>query len=253
MRAAPGERTASIGITIDGVSRRFGAVHAVDGVSLSIEPGAFVALVGPSGCGKTTLLRMIGGLDRPDAGSIRRTEGASSFCFQEPRLLPWRSALENVALPLQLAGAPDRDAAREALRRVGLGDALERRPDQLSGGMRMRVALARTLVTRPRLVLLDEPFSSLDEVTRQELGEDLHALWGEDRFTAVLVTHSIAEAVFLATTCVVFSPRPARVLHVEPIDLPRHDPEVRTSVAFNDHVRRISAVLRGAMRPEVRS
>ncbi|MBL9119287.1 MAG: ABC transporter ATP-binding protein [Phycisphaerae bacterium] len=250
--------SASIGVTISDVTRRFGAVAAVERVSLSAEPGSFVALIGPSGCGKTTLLRMIGGLDRPDRGSIdfpgmpgaEEARAESSFCFQEPRLLPWRTALENVALPLELARQDGRAAALAALDRVHLTDAALRRPHQLSGGMRMRVALARTLVTRPRLVLLDEPFSSLDEVTRQELGEELHALWRQDRFTAVLVTHSIPEAVYLATRCVVLSPRPARVLHVEEISLPRHDPDVRTSSEFNEHVRRLSAVLRGAMRGE---
>jgi NitT/TauT family transport system ATP-binding protein len=248
MASTAAEETHAVGVTIDHVSRRFGRVTAVEDVSLRIEPGAFVALIGPSGCGKTTLLRMIGGLDRPDGGQIDAGRVTASVCFQEPRLLPWRTALENVALPLELSGKPDREAARLALERVHLADAADRRPHQLSGGMRMRVALARALVTRPRLVLLDEPFSSLDEVTRQELGEELHELWREDRFTTVLVTHSISEAVFLATSCAVFSPRPARLLHVESIDLPRHDSEVRTSGEFNEHVRRISAILRGAMR-----
>ena len=252
------EIAAPVGVDVRGVSRRFGSVAAVDDVSFSVAPGSFVALIGPSGCGKTTLLRMIGGLDRPDAGSIVRTdtpdggpEGRPSFCFQEPRLLPWRTVARNVELPLELAGVPagPRAAlARDAVVRVGLGDAAGRRPHQLSGGMRMRAALARALVTRPRLLLLDEPFSALDEVTRQELCEELHDLWRQDRFTAVLVTHSIPEAVYLATDCLVFSPRPARVLHREAIDLASHAPEVRTSPAFNEHVRSLSAVLRTAMR-----
>lgn len=240
------------------VSRRFGTVAAVERVSLEISPGSFVALIGPSGCGKTTLLRMIGGLDRPDEGTILRPGVAEAeaagdsraVCFQEPRLLPWRTVLHNVALPLELGGIPAAERtrrAREAIARVGLADATDRTPPQLSGGMRMRAALARALVVRPRLLLLDEPFGALDEVTRQELCEMLHGLWLEDRFTAVLVTHSIPEAVFLATECAVFSPRPARLLHRESIELPSHEPEVRTSPEFNAHVRTLSAVLREAM------
>lgn len=247
------EPVASIGVTLRGVSRRFGSVEAVDAVSLDIAPGSFVALIGPSGCGKTTLLRMIGGLDRPDAGTIECSVASSAeraFCFQEPRLLPWRSVRANVELPLELAGvaaAERASRAREAIERVGLGDAADRRPHQLSGGMRMRAALARALVTRPRLLLLDEPFSALDEVTRQELCEELHRLWREDRFTAILVTHSIPEAVYLADECIVFSPRPARVLHRESVALATHAPEVRTTVPFNEHVRTLGTILRSAM------
>ena len=212
----PPAATASPALALRSVSRVFeGGVDAVRGVDLAIAPGSFTALVGPSGCGKTTLLRMMGGLDLPSAGSIERMPGATGLCFQEPRLLPWRSIVDNVALPLELSGVPrpDRRArAEQALALVQLADAGRRFPHQLSGGMKMRASLARALVARPQVVLLDEPFGALDEVTRHELDLDLRALWERERFTAVVVTHSLPEAVFLAERVVVFSPRPARIV-----------------------------------------
>lgn len=203
-------------LALEGVSHAFGAVPAVDGVSLEIAEGAFVALVGPSGCGKTTLLRLMGGLEDVQAGRLARAPGASfGFSFQEPRLLPWRSVLDNVALPLELAGVAraERTArAEEAIARVRLADAARRLPHQLSGGMKMRAAIARALVAKPSVLFLDEPFGALDEVTRHELDLELRALWERERFTAVLVTHSMPEAAFLAERIVVLSPRPARVV-----------------------------------------
>lgn len=205
-------------LALRGASRSFGSVRAVDRVSLAFAHGSFTALVGPSGCGKTTILRLLGGLDAPDAGSCDRESGgvlSTGFLFQEPRLLGWRTLRENVALPLELAGmdATERLArADEALRLVRLADAGARFPHQLSGGMKMRASLARAIIARPSLLLLDEPFGALDEVTRHELDMELRALWERERFTAILVTHSLPEAAFLADRMVVFSPRPAQVV-----------------------------------------
>jgi NitT/TauT family transport system ATP-binding protein len=226
-----------IPVSLRGVGRVFqsggeGAVEAVARVDLEVAAGEFVALLGPSGCGKSTLLRIAAGLDRQDAGHVLLEgrapdlgEGRTRLAcvFQDAHLLPWRDVLANVALPLELAGRPAaecRDAALEAVHHVGLADAVRRHPAQLSGGMRMRASLARALVTRPRLLLLDEPFAALDEITRQALDEQLRALWAESGMTVLFVTHSIAEAAFLAERAVVLSARPARVVLEHRLDLP---------------------------------
>ena len=202
------------------VRRRFGAVEALRDVSLTINAGDFVALLGPSGCGKSTLLRLIAGLEHADTGHLTWDEnhepksGEIGFVFQDATLLPWASAADNVYLPLRLAGIPRSQAApriREALHRVGLSGFEAARPRQLSGGMRMRVSIARALVTRPRLLLMDEPFAALDEFTRNKLQEDLLALWQEIGCTVVFVTHSIYEAAFLARRIVLMTPRPGRI------------------------------------------
>jgi NitT/TauT family transport system ATP-binding protein len=221
-----------------GVHRVFaGGVTAVAGVDLEVEPGAFVALLGPSGCGKSTLLRLIAGLDRPDAGEVIADAGADiAFVFQDAHLLPWRTVLANVALPLELRGVPAAerlDAARAAIAEVGLADAADRRPAELSGGMRMRVSLARALVTRPRLLLLDEPFAALDELTRQRLDDQLRALWLSMGMTVLFVTHSITEAAYLADRAIVFSSRPARIVADRRIHLPRErSGPLRTEASF---------------------
>jgi NitT/TauT family transport system ATP-binding protein len=202
-------------LALQDASKSFGSVVAVERVSIAFDRGSFVALVGPSGCGKTTILRMLGGLEDASSGQISGTAAMRSFCFQEPRLLPWRSLLDNVALPLELQGIARRDRrmrAAAALEMVRLGEAAERFPDAVSGGMKMRASLARALVSKPDLLLLDEPFGALDEVTRHDLDAELRQLWERERFTAVLVTHSIPEAAYLAERVVVFSPRPARVV-----------------------------------------
>jgi NitT/TauT family transport system ATP-binding protein len=221
------------------VRRTFpGGVAAIDGVDLDVTPGEFVALLGPSGCGKSTLLRLVAGLDRPDAGSVEvdATGARVAFVFQDAHLLPWRTVLSNVALPLELAGVPKEATlaeARRAIEEVGLGDALGRRPAELSGGMRMRASLARALVTHPRLLLLDEPFAALDEITRYRLDDQLRALWLAQGMTVIFVTHSITEAAYLAERAVVFSPRPARVVADVRVDLPRERAAVtRTEAAF---------------------
>lgn len=186
-------------------------------LDLEIPAGEFLALLGPSGCGKSTLLRMVAGLEAPTHGRILRDpKDRISFVFQEPQLLPWRNVLENVRLPLELVderSTKERDEhSRQALIRVGLGEALEKMPHQLSGGMKMRVSLARALVTEPRILLLDEPFGALDEVTRYRLQEDLRSFWRAFRMTVIFVTHSMSEAAFLAERQIVFSGRPARVV-----------------------------------------
>lgn len=202
------------------VGRRFGAVQALQGVSLQIGAGDFVALLGPSGCGKSTLLRLIAGLDHVDSGHLEWEPGHQprlgdiGFVFQDATLLPWASATDNVFLPLRLRGAARRQAMPQvhaALHRVGLAGFEQARPRQLSGGMRMRVSIARALVTRPRLLLMDEPFAALDEFTRHRLQEDLLSLWKELACTVVFVTHSIYEACFLARRIVLMTPRPGRV------------------------------------------
>jgi NitT/TauT family transport system ATP-binding protein len=234
--AEPPRARSGVDVDVRGVRRVFRSardadVVAVDDLDLAIAPGSFVAILGPSGCGKSTLLRMIAGLDQPDAGTISLRDAtdhpappnALAYVFQDAHLLPWRDVLGNVALPLELQRRPAaerRNAALHAIERVGLADAASRFPAQLSGGMRMRVSLARALVTEPRLLLLDEPFAALDEITRQELDDQLRALWAATGMTVIFVTHSIAEAAFLAERAIVLTRRPARTMLDHAIDLP---------------------------------
>jgi NitT/TauT family transport system ATP-binding protein len=246
------------GASLRGVSKRFRAgkkvVGAVEDVSLEIGAGEFVALLGPSGCGKSTLLRMIAGLEALSAGELRvdrrgreAQTGDTAFVFQDAHLLPWRSVLDNAALPLELMGAKRADRHEQAsavLKQVGLGDAMSRYPAQLSGGMRMRVSLARALVTNPQLLLLDEPFAALDELTRQQLDEQLRELWLRRKMTVLFVTHSISEAVYLAGRAVVFSRRPARVVLDEQITLPEERAGyLRMMPAFAEIGRRLFGAL----------
>jgi NitT/TauT family transport system ATP-binding protein len=218
---------------------------ALEGIDLEIEKGSFVALLGPSGCGKSTLLRLISGLETVSRGTLAvecaggksKTEGSGiGFVFQDAHLLPWRTVLENVALPLELGGVPRPEAERRAMQNIAdveLAEASRRFPDELSGGMRMRVSIARALVTEPELLLLDEPFAALDELTRQRLDERLRELWARRRMTVVFVTHSLAEAVFLAERALVMSRRPGRVVLDRAIDLPfERRGSLRTDVAF---------------------
>ena len=204
---------------------------ALDDLDFTVAEREIVALVGPNGCGKSTLLRIIGGLIRADSGTVtidRRTvsgpDPAVGCVFQEPRLLPWRSAAENVAFPLELAGWPQtRRAARasELLALVGLTDFARARPHQLSGGMRQRLAICRALALAPSVLLLDEPFSALDALTRERFGQELLGIWERTATTIVLVTHSIPEAVLLADRVLVLSPRPGHVVAEVPVVLPR--------------------------------
>lgn len=203
-------------------------VVAVDGFDLEIAEGELVALLGPSGCGKSTLLRLVAGLDEADAGEVSvripDTPGSVGFVFQDAHLLPFRTVLENVELPLELAWVDQgrrRHAAREALAAVELEGAEARYPSELSGGMRMRVSIARALVTEPKLLLLDEPFAALDEITRHRLDERLRALHAERGLTILFVTHSIAEAAFLASRVIVLSRSPARIVLDRRVELPQ--------------------------------
>jgi NitT/TauT family transport system ATP-binding protein len=196
---------------------------AIDDLTLDIHHGEFVAVLGPSGCGKTTLLRIIAGLDRPSSGSVQTAEGKLAYVFQDAHLLPWRNVWQNVALPLELMGVHRSDRtghAVQALEQVELGDVLRRYPAQLSGGMKMRVSLARALVTQPKLLLMDEPFAALDEITRQKLDEQLRKLWLAHGMTVLFVTHSTAEAAFLADRAIILTRRPARIVEDFRIDLP---------------------------------
>ncbi|MCC6238951.1 MAG: ABC transporter ATP-binding protein [Phycisphaerales bacterium] len=247
-------------VTLKDVHRIFPpAVVAVDGVSLSIASGDFVAFLGPSGCGKSTLLRIIAGLDQPDQGQA--IIGPDHFCpafgcdtpldvayvFQDPCLLPWRTVLDNAALPLELHNHPKsvrRQQAAAVLEQLGLADALERYPNQLSGGMRMRVSLARALITNPKLLLLDEPFAALDAITRQKLDEMLRHLWLTRNMTILFVTHSISEATFLAQRAIVFSRRPARVVLDHAIDLPQERTvQLRADPTFARHMASLQQAL----------
>jgi NitT/TauT family transport system ATP-binding protein len=213
-------------IELHDVSRSFafetGRLAALDDLDLVVREREIVAIVGPNGCGKSTLLRIVGGLLSPDRGTVRvfgaTITGADpriGLVFQEPRLLPWRDVVGNVAFPLELAGWTRRrrdERAYEVLDLIGLSGFAKAWPSQLSGGMAQRAALARALATDPRVLLLDEPFSALDAMTRERLDDELLALWGQTGTTIVLVTHSIPEAVFIADRVVVMSPRPGRVL-----------------------------------------
>lgn len=219
----------------------------VDHVSLTIEPGEIVALLGPSGCGKSTFLRMIADLEAPTSGAFQIEasclKGRRSFVFQEAHLVPWRTVLDNVALPLELLGRSLKEARARAeveLQRVGLKEAVSHYPAQLSGGMKMRVSVARALVTEPTLLLLDEPFSALDERTRHALQEELRRIWETRGLTVVFVTHSVNEAVFIANRAVVFSKRPARVLYDAKVGLPdARPPEIRTEPVFLEELKKI--------------
>lgn len=229
----PGHRAT---LTLDGVSRRYpNGTVALDGASLHVAAGEFVALLGPSGCGKSTLLRLVAGLDRPDQGTITwDTPPRLGFVFQDPTLLPWATAIENVRLPLRLHRAPGQIArATAALAQVGLAGFEGARPRELSGGMRMRVSIARALATDPGVLLMDEPFAALDEFTRHTLQHDLRQQ--QAGRTVMFVTHSVYEAAYLATRVVLMSARPGRI--VATLDSPVPDgPGRRLSPAYTAFV-----------------
>jgi len=243
-------------VTLDGVTKRYAnGTLAVRGVDLAVQRGDFVSLLGPSGCGKSTVLRMMAGLIAPSSGRVEVAGGGETgdigFVFQEPTLMPWSTALSNVMLPLRLAGMAKyavEQRARAALAAVGLAGFEDAYPRALSGGMKMRVSIARALVTKPRLLLMDEPFAALDEITRHKLNNDLLKLWEAERFTAVFVTHSVFESVYLSRRIVVMAARPGRVVEDLAVDAPYPRGEAfRTSAEYAAHCRDISHALDRAM------
>ncbi|MFB9235287.1 ABC transporter ATP-binding protein [Plantactinospora siamensis] len=225
--------SATAAVALDGVTKVYGrgahAVPALDGLSLQVRPGEFVCLVGASGCGKSTLLNLVAGLDAPTAGRIRvtgeeRPRTSPGLMFQEPALFPWLTVEANVDLPLKLRGLPRaerRDRVAELLRTVHLGGFARHRPHELSGGMRQRVALARTLALDTPVLLMDEPFGALDAMTRDLLHDELERIWSERRLTVLFVTHNVREAARLADRIVLLSSRPGRIIHIADVDVPR--------------------------------
>lgn len=249
-------------VELEAVTKRFASgVAALAGINLRVGRGEFLSLLGPSGCGKSTLLRIVAGLSPPSSGSCnlrvgsgqgRRAEaGRIGFVFQDPTLMPWSTVAANVELPFRIAGrlrAEERDRVIAALRAVGLAGFERAYPHQLSGGMRMRVSIARALVTDPDLLLLDEPFAALDEITRLALNDDLLRLWEERRPTILFVTHSVFESVYLSTRIAVMTARPGRIAAELSVRLPQpRGRGLRTSPEYAAMCETVSAVLAQAM------
>lgn len=244
-------------IDLQSVTKRFrnGAL-ALENISLTISRGEFVTLLGPSGCGKSTLLRLISGLSPASSGVVQingmtpeNARELMSFIFQDATLLPWRTVENNVGLGLELeyaARAMRKERVTKMLDVVGLSHVAQSYPRQLSGGMKMRVSIARALVSRPRILLMDEPFAALDEMTRDRMNEELLRLYAEHKWTVLFVTHSVAEAVFLSSRIVILAPHPGRVAHQFRVDLPwPRTAETRESSAFEEIVMQASRLLRG--------
>jgi NitT/TauT family transport system ATP-binding protein len=267
---SPGSTAPPPVILVERVTKRFdldsGPLTALEDVSFAVAPGEFVTIIGPSGCGKSTLLRLVADIYQPTAGMIEvdgmnpgdaRRRREMGVVFQDPSLFPWRDVLGNIQLPLEIAGRSTRERnggsiARDLIKLVGLEGFEHARPGQLSGGMRQRAAIARALVLRPRVLLLDEPFGALDEITRLRMNNELLRIWSASETTAMLITHSLAEAVFLSDRVLVMSPRPGRICGEVPIDLPRpRPPDVQRTTAFFDLVNEVSdALFEGAAEVE---
>jgi NitT/TauT family transport system ATP-binding protein len=244
-------------ILLRNVSKRFrGASVAVENISLTVDRGEFITFLGPSGCGKSTLLKLVSGLNPVSEGEIHvngmtpvNAREMIGFIFQDATLLPWRTVAENVGLGLELeyaARALRKERVERMLELVGLQDVGRRYPRQLSGGMKMRVSIARALVSRPRILLMDEPFAALDEMTRDRLNEELLRLYAEHKWTVLFVTHSVSEAVFLSTRIVILAPHPGRIAHELTVDLPwPRTAETRESLQFEEAVTQATRLLRG--------
>lgn len=263
----PGPAVAAVEVT--GVSKIFSVakgaeVVALQDVSVTVAPGEFVSLIGPSGCGKSTLLRLIADLDQPTSGDVlvfgksarqARIDQDYGIAFQQAGLLPWRTVAENIELPLELHGvgkAARKARATELLSLVGLDDFADRHPEQLSGGMQQRVAIARSLAESPELLLMDEPFGALDEMTRERMQTELVRICGETGAAVVFVTHSIPEAVYLSNRVVVMSPRPGRIQQILPVGLGsagNRDDTLREDAAFFEAVRAVREALHGTPAP----
>lgn len=250
--------TSDLIIRLTHVSKKFGqSLLAVDDLSLNIKEGEFITFLGPSGCGKSTALKMIAGLLPVSAGSIEITPPSAvseqdlGFVFQEPTLMPWATVFDNVYLPLRLVGLRRSEVeprVTQILKEVGLTRFAGSYPRELSGGMKMRVSIARALVTRPRILLMDEPFAALDEMTRSKLNDDVVRLANENKLTVIFVTHSVFESVYLSTRIMVMAARPGRVV----ADLPMQTPwppkdEWRTTPEFMSEARKVSEVLKGTL------
>jgi len=246
-------------VRIDGVTKTFpqGNVTALQEIDLALAPGEFVSLIGPSGCGKSTLLRVIGDLIEPTAGTVTvngkparqaRSDGDYGIVFQDAVLFDWRTVAKNIGLPLEMLGwdrAKRRARVEEMLELVELGGFADHHPWQLSGGMQQRVSIARALAFEPALLLMDEPFGALDEMTRERLNLELLSIWQQLGSTVVFVTHSISEAVFLSSRVVVMSPRPGRIAGTVPIDLPYpRAVETREAPRFFELVTEVRELLR---------
>jgi NitT/TauT family transport system ATP-binding protein len=249
-------------ISLRGISKTFSnGTVALQNMSLDIAQGEFVSLLGPSGCGKSTVLRIIAGLGETTSGTIEwptakydadgHPQKEIGFVFQEPTLMPWGTVFDNVWLPLRLhriSKSDARERVMDALRMVGLDKFAGSYPRELSGGMKMRVSIARALITQPKLLLMDEPFAALDEITRFKLNNDLLHLWEKFGWTVIFVTHSVFESVYLSSRIVVMAARPGRVVRDLPIDAPYpRGEEFRTSTVYNEYCRRTSEALHGAI------